>query len=203
MAGELIVATVTTVRFMRRSPNTDAIPAVVPGFRLSRAAARQPCSVSTRRYLHAQGHCGRQNSRHVDRNASGSKVAFRHVTEVVQVAERPMRSSDESVRRDRSTQRRRRVTQFGWRIWCIRGATRSRRFGGVVDDRYDSRRQFSMGLHLVVAITLATMISKYAHAIIRSTNLVEVNIDEHDVFRPSEPPVRYGLSARSGAAHIR
>lgn len=71
-----------------------------------------------------------------------------------------MRSPDESDRRDRSTQMRRRVTQFGWGIWCIRGATVSRRFGSVSEDCYDCRRQFSMGLHLVVTITLATMISK-------------------------------------------
>jgi hypothetical protein len=132
-----------------------------------------------------------------------SKAAFRRHHHGGPVAEHLMRSPDESARRDRSEQTQRRVTQFGWGIWCIRRATRSRRFGSVADDRYDCRRQFSMGLHLVVAITLATMISKYAHGIIRSTNPVEVNIDEHDVFCPSEPPVRYGLSAWTGAAHIR
>ncbi|MGH3523620.1 MAG: hypothetical protein ACRDU4_12560, partial [Mycobacterium sp.] len=56
----------------------------------------------------------------------------------------------------------------------MRRTTPSARFDGVLDDRCVGRRQFPASLHLVVARTVATMISKYVHVIIRSTHPVEV-----------------------------
>jgi transcriptional regulator with XRE-family HTH domain len=57
---------------------------------------------------------------------------------------------------------------------CIGCETISAHFGSVVGEGLDRRQQFRPGLHLVGAITVATMISKYANGVIGSTDPVEV-----------------------------
>jgi transcriptional regulator with XRE-family HTH domain len=103
-----------------------------------------------------------------------SKSAFRRGAGARRLPQRRMRSTAEAFRRRRSASRRRGVTQFPWNILCNRCITRSARRGGVADDRRNRRQQFSPTLHLVAAITVATMISKYLDGAIRSTNPVEV-----------------------------
>jgi transcriptional regulator with XRE-family HTH domain len=64
--------------------------------------------------------------------------------------------------------------EFPWNIMCIRCTTPIRRSGAGAGRRDGREQQFPPSLHLVAAITLATMISKYLNRPVRSTNPVEV-----------------------------
>jgi transcriptional regulator with XRE-family HTH domain len=103
-----------------------------------------------------------------------SKSAFRRRAEPRRLPQTGVRSQRPGLSSPPPVAETKQTTQLPWNILCTRCITRAAHCGGVGGGRSNHRQQFAPSLHLVAAITLATMVSKCLDGVVRSTDPVEV-----------------------------